>query len=152
MKGYNEFNFFIPSNAVREFLWNLFAPHYIEMVKARAYAQGFNEHEQRSACYTLHKCLSTILLLLAPITPFITDHIWRILYSDKSIHTNTFPVDVIKYSRDMSKYTRMIVEFNSSIWNRKKSEGKSLKDPIDASIPEALEPFKKDLIAMHNIQ
>jgi len=153
MKGYNEFNFFIPSNAVREFLWNLFAPHYIEMVKARAYAQGFNEHEQRSACYTLHKCLSTILLLLAPITPFITDHIWRILYSDKSIHTNTFPVDVIKYSReDMRKYTGMIVEFNSSIWNRKKSEGKSLKDPIDVSIPEALEPFKKDLIAMHNIQ
>lgn len=151
MKGYNEFNFFVASNAVRDFLWNLFAPHYIEMVKARAYAQGFSEQEQISACYTLHKCLSTILLLLAPITPFITDHIWRRVYSNgKSIHLSRFPK--ADYDKEMSKYTEMIVEFNSSVWNMKKSQGKSLKDPISIAIPAELEPFRKDLIAMHNIK
>ncbi len=151
MKGYNEFNFFVASNAVRDFLWNLFAPHYIEMVKARAYAQGFSEQEQISACYTLHKCLSTILLLLAPITPFITDHIWRAVYSKgKSIHLSRFPK--VEYDIDMSRYTSMIVEFNSSVWNMKKSQGKSLKDPISIAIPNELKPFRKDLIAMHNIK
>lgn len=37
-KGYDEYNFFIPAIAIREFTWNLFAAHYIEMVKGRAYA------------------------------------------------------------------------------------------------------------------
>ena len=36
-KGYEEYNFFIPAIAIREFTWNGFAAHYIEMVKARAY-------------------------------------------------------------------------------------------------------------------
>ena len=40
LKHYDELNFFLPSNRGREFLWNLFAPHYLEMVKARAYEGG----------------------------------------------------------------------------------------------------------------
>ena len=40
-KGYDEYNFFVPAIAIREFTWNLFAAHYIEMVKARAYGIGF---------------------------------------------------------------------------------------------------------------
>ena len=35
--GFDEYNFFIPAIAIREFTWNLFAAHYIEMAKARAY-------------------------------------------------------------------------------------------------------------------
>jgi len=40
-KGYDEYNFFIPAIAIREFTWNLFAAHYIEMVKGRAYGIDF---------------------------------------------------------------------------------------------------------------
>ena len=35
-EGYGEYNFFIPATAVREFTWNVFAAHYVEMVKRRA--------------------------------------------------------------------------------------------------------------------
>ena len=73
-KGYEKYNFFIPAIAIREFTWNLFAANYIEMVKARAYGIGFSDKEKDAAIFTLHKVLSTILKLLAPITPFITDH------------------------------------------------------------------------------
>ncbi|MEK0318635.1 MAG: valine--tRNA ligase, partial [Nitrosopumilus sp.] len=59
-KGYKEYNFFIPAITLREFTWNLFAAHYIEMVKARAYGIGFSEEEKNGAIYTLHKILSTI--------------------------------------------------------------------------------------------
>src|SRR5207245_6698523 len=34
--AYEDLNLFLPSNRCREFLWNLFAPHSVEMVKARA--------------------------------------------------------------------------------------------------------------------
>jgi hypothetical protein len=34
----------------------------------------------------------------------------------------------------------------------KKEKGLSLKDEIEVEIPEELEPFEKDLKAMHNIK
>ena len=38
--GFDEYNFFIPAIAIREFTWNIFAAQYIEMAKARAYGIG----------------------------------------------------------------------------------------------------------------
>ena len=149
-KGYADFNFFIPATAVREFTWNLFAAHYVEMVKPRAYGLGFDTSEQEAAWYTLHKCFSTILLLASPIIPFITDQLWRSLYSEKSIHKEMFPEP--SWSTEMTSYTKQISEFNSLVWNSKKEKAISLKDPISINIPNELDLFRKDLVAMHSIK
>ena len=149
-KGYVEYNFFIPAIALREFTWNLFAAHYIEMVKSRAYGIGFSEEEKNGAIYTLHKTLSTILKLLAPITPFITDYLWQTLYSKQSIHKE---LQVQQESpEDMTKFSKEIIEFNSNVWNEKKRKNLSLKDSVSISIPENLIQFKKDLQSMHNLK
>jgi len=149
-KGYKEYNFFVPAIALREFTWNVFAAHYIEMVKARAYGIGFSEEEKNGAIYTLHKILSTILKLLAPITPFITDYLWQTLYSKESIHKE---MQVEKESHeDMTKLTYEITEFNSKVWNEKKAKDLSLKDSISIPIPESLSQFEKDLRSMHNLK
>jgi valyl-tRNA synthetase len=149
-KGYSEYNFFVPAIAIREFTWNVFAAHYIEMVKARAYGDGFTEDEKNAAIYTLHKVLSTILLLLAPITPFITDFMWQTLYSKETIHKQRHPEP--QGMENMSKFTKEIADFNSRVWNEKKSKGLSLKDQITLEIPESLKPFVGDLIPMHRIE
>ncbi len=148
-KGYDEYNFFIPAIAIREFTWNLFAAHYIEMVKARAYGIGFSDEERDGAIYTLHKTLSTILKLLAPITPFITEYLWKTLYSTESIHKQHQVETESKYNQN--KITKEITEFNSKVWNEKKIKNLSLKDSITITIPENLESFKKDLKSMHNL-
>lgn len=148
-KGYEEYNFFIPAIAIREFTWNLFAAHYIEMVKARAYGIEFSDEERDGAIFTLHKTLSTILKLLAPITPFITEHLWKTLYSKESIHKQKqIEAENIE---EQSNITKEITDFNSKVWNEKKSQSLSLKDSIRVEIPEILEPFKKDLKSMHNL-
>jgi valyl-tRNA synthetase len=156
-KGYNDFNFFVPSNAIREFTRNLFAAHYIEMVKARAYNQE-DSIGHKSAIFTLHLCLSTILLLLAPICPFITEELWTKIYSAKSIHVQLMPDFSQRDYHKLSKYTGLITDFNSKVWNKKKETilektGKplSLKDPVEISIPTELNLFKKDLELMHNL-
>lgn len=147
--GFQEYNFFVPAIAIREFTWNVFAAHYIEMVKARAYGDGFTEQEQNSARYTLHKTLATILKLLAPITPFITEYLWKSLYSENTIHKERQPD--VEGHQDMTSLTKEIVEFNSKIWNEKKSKNLSLKDSISIEIPSNLKEFEKDLKSMHNI-
>ena len=149
MEGYEDFNFYVPSNRVREFVWNLFASHYIEMVKKRAYGEGFNKEEQEAAWYTLHQVLRTVMLLLAPIIPFMTDYIWKNLYGKESIHKELFPR---KFKvKDYTKLTETIVEFNSKVWGEKKKRNISLKEPIKMKIPRELKIFRKDLISMHNI-
>jgi valyl-tRNA synthetase len=58
----------------------------------------------------------------------------------------------------MELFTQKIIKFNSEIWNRKKetisnitNKPLSLKDSIKIRIPDELELFKYDLVAMHNI-
>ena len=148
-KGYEKYNFFVPAIAIREFTWNLFAANYIEMVKARAYGVGFSEEEKNAAIQTLHKVLSTILKLLAPITPFITDHLWQTLYSDQSIHKQRQAQP--ESPEDYTSFTKEITEFNSNVWNEKKGKGLSLKDSIVMAVPEKLSAFAKDFESMHNL-
>jgi valyl-tRNA synthetase len=148
-KGYEEYNFFIPAIAIREFTWNVFAAHYIEMVKGRAYGIEFSDEERDGAIFTLHKTLSTILKLLAPITPFITEHLWKELYSENSIHKQR-QVEPENIEND-DNITKEIAEFNSKVWNEKKSQSLSLKDSIKIEVPEILKPFEKDLKSMHNL-
>jgi valyl-tRNA synthetase len=150
LKGYKEFNFFVPATKIREFTWNLFASHYIEMVKARAYGKGFKKEESKAAWFTLHECLKSILLLLAPITPFITEYIWQKLYGKESIHLQTFPKP--KWGEKMRRKTGKLVEFNSKVWNEKKKLGLSLIDKIKMEIPKELKEFEEDLRAMHKLE
>jgi valyl-tRNA synthetase len=152
LKGYEDFNFFIPATKVREFAWNLFASHYIEMVKARAYGKGFNKKEQESAWFTLHECLKNILLLLAPIIPFVTDYIWRKLYSKESIHIQKFPRPKAKFESKMRKKTEKLIEFNSKVWSEKKKLGLPLNASIKIKVPKELKEFERDLKAMHNLE
>jgi valyl-tRNA synthetase len=157
-EGYSNFNFFIPANGIREFTWNVFAAHYIEMIKGRIYDTA-DQSMQRSAIFTSQKCFSTILVLLAPICPFITEELWTKIYSTESIHLQQMPQPLDHYC-ELTKYTKLIMDFNSMVWNKKKSTisdetGKplSLKDSIGSIIiPPDLDLFKEDLKTMHNLK
>ena len=143
--AYEELNFFLPANRCREFLWNVFAPHYMEMVKGRAY-EG-----DTGALWTLHACLRDLLRLLAPITPFSTDTIWREVYGG-SIHEETAPQprDGIPASR--LEATEPLLAFNSDVWKQKRDQGLSLNLPLPGvAIPESLKPFEADLRRMHHL-
>ncbi len=157
IEGYNELNFFIPSNTIREFTWNIFAAHYIELVKSRLYNESEDE-KRKSALYTIHKCFKIILILLEPICPFITYELWTKIYlNNKIIVQKRFP-KITDGFQEMTLFTQKIIQFNSEIWNKKKetisnitNKPLSLKDPIKIIIPNELELFSSDLIAMHNI-
>jgi valyl-tRNA synthetase len=126
------------------------------MVKGRAYGIDFSDEERDGAIFTLHKVLSTILKLLAPITPFITEHLWKVLYSDESIHKEKHAAPGLDSSSSerggFAQLTKEITEFNSKVWNEKKSKELSLKDSIAVPVPEILSAFSKDFTAMHHLE
>ncbi len=153
-KSYETFDFQIGAQAIYNFVWSLFASHLIEMVKTRVYdrKKDFSEKEQKSAVWTLHQCLRKILKLLAPVTPFITDYIWRGIYSEESIHIQEFPKPDYKLIQS-EDITPLITKTNSAIWKAKKEAKISLRQPLEyANLPKELEPYAPDLKQMHNIQ
>ena len=149
VKAYSEFDVFTVATKVREFLFNVFASNYLEMAKGRAYGDGATAKEQEAAWYTLHKVVKSVLLLLAPITPYITDTIWRKLYGTQTIHLQMFP-ESERYDVT-EKVSQSIIEFNAQVWKMKREKGLALKDSIPTKVPTHLKQFEKDLVRMHHL-
>ncbi len=147
-------DFHRPTTEIRSFTWNFLADHVIELVKGRCLNndERFTESEQKSAWYALHESLRTILLVLAPITPFITDRIYRELYSPNGIHRERYPRPVKSWSSPLTQYTSLLLKVNAAIWKFKRENNLSLRQGISAVyIPESLSPWARDLEVMHNI-
>ena len=148
-------NAFTAASAIRTFTWNMFADHYLEAVKSRAYNRSdmFSSRLQRGGWYTLHRCLETILKLLAPIVPFITEALWLELYSKESIHVQRFPDQKPERESDTANLLPRLIEFDNTIWRYKKGQGLALSQELAVPIyaPIELKPLAGDVKAMHRI-
>ncbi|MFX0169336.1 MAG: valine--tRNA ligase [Candidatus Hodarchaeota archaeon] len=149
--GYDKLDFIIPARELRNFTWDIFASHYLELVKGRAYSED-DEPGRNAAWYTLHTVLQAVLKLLAPICPFITDKIHRAVYDSKtSIHTQLFPEPIDGVDPDHP--TEILTKFNTDIWKHKKDLKMSLREAIPSvKTSKVLKPYLDDLKRMHNIQ
>ncbi|MEG1433152.1 class I tRNA ligase family protein [Eubacterium sp.] len=67
----------IAAQKIYDFTWSEYCDWYIELVKPRLY--GEDEGSKLSAEYTLNTVLTTILKLLHPVVPFITEEIYAYL-------------------------------------------------------------------------
>ncbi|RLE75424.1 MAG: valine--tRNA ligase [Thermoprotei archaeon] len=156
LRSYREMDVFVPANELFRFTWHVFADHYIEVAKLRAYnAEGeFSEEEQRAVWYTLHTVLKSVLKLLAPIMPFVTDAVWRRLYGGGSIHRERFPSEVEVERPELAQLIEPLMRFNSKLWSYKKSRGIALNQPLEVKVyaPAALKPFEKDLLVAHRLR
>ncbi|HUR61678.1 MAG TPA: class I tRNA ligase family protein, partial [Candidatus Thermoplasmatota archaeon] len=141
--AYKDLDFFTPANTVRSFVWNTFAPHYVEMVKGRAY------NNDPAACWTLHECLRTVLLLLAPITPFASHYYGHGVYN-VDVHRARFPAPHGHPRKDGT--SDQIIAFNSLVWKTKQEKGLSLGAPIEGlAVPAGLKPYEAELRDMHKL-
>ncbi len=148
-------DFHKPVIEVRRFTWSFFADHVLEMLKGRCFNSDgqFSEVEQRSGWFVLHEVLRIILRALAPITPFITDKIYRELYNDGGIHREPYPSVNESWASEMTAHTELLLQVNRAFWKYKREASISLRQGLpEAYVPKQLEPWSKDLQAMHGIE
>ena len=69
-----DFNFGEATRLLEEFFWSEFCDWYVEMCKPDLIPGGSQRAQTQ---YTLHWVLETILRLLHPIVPFISEELWR---------------------------------------------------------------------------
>ena len=85
-------------NEIEGFFWGDLAGNYLEMCKQRLYEPRESpdgSEPGEGARYSLYQALLTVLKLLAPLLPYVTDEIYCGLFKDEnttgSIHTSRWP-------------------------------------------------------------
>lgn len=117
---------------VENFFWKIFCDNYLELVKKRIY-QG-EGNKKLSAQYTLYKSLLTILKLIAPIMPFITEEIYQEHFrkkeKDKSIHISKWPKVEGIGKEKQEKTFEILMDLLSRIRTEKTNNKKSMNSEI----------------------
>jgi len=150
-KSYSDYDFYQPMLRLRDFLWEVFASHYIEIIKNRAYNEdgNFTKEESEAAKWTLHFLLERMLRLIYPVIPQITS----VIASDFGFNLLKEEFPKAKRGKSNLKLVGELREFNSLVWKTKKDGGKSLRDGVAGiEVPKSLKDFEKDLMACHRLE
>ena len=111
------------------FFWS-FCDDYLELVKSRAYDDA-NDETVRSAAVTLRLALSTLLRLLAPVLPYVSEEAWS-WWRDGSIHRAEWPTtaDLRLAGADALVY-EVAAEVLAEVRKVKSTKRVSLATPVD---------------------
>jgi len=134
--AYENFQFNIALESVRNFTWHVFCDQYLEAVKHRLYStEAPAVKSRRSAQHALHRCLLRILQLLAPICPHVSEEIYQKMPGLKSraesIHLTSWPEPDSKLiDEKMEGSCNAIMALVSEVRRLKSEQRVSLKAPI----------------------
>jgi valyl-tRNA synthetase len=98
-RSFEEWNYASALQEAESFFWSHFTDTYLELVKARARAEGAGVAAARgSAVASLRLGLDVLLRLLAPFLPYITEEVWSWCFAEEKgqpcIHTAPWPSDL----------------------------------------------------------
>jgi len=94
--SFEQYEYFRTKADSEKFFWQVFCDYYLEMVKHRLYnPDQVGEESRRAVQHTLYTGLLSVLKLMAPIMPHITEEIYQGYFrereGDKSIHITSWP-------------------------------------------------------------
>jgi len=145
-KYYLKYDIAGAKRTIEDFFWNIFCDNYLEIVKKRIYN---NKAGKESAQYSLHKILLTIVKLIAPIMPFITENIYQNYYKKtektKSIHLTEFENIEIKDDKKIKETGDLFLKLLSKIRQEKTKAKKAMNAEIVLSLN------KKDIKSLKNM-
>ena len=142
------------------FFWHNLCDNYLEIVKDRLYKPEIRGEKQKAAAqYTLHTTLLTVLKLLAPIMPYITESLYQTHFKEfegkESIHISSWPsYDVKVINEDLEKAGDQIIQIIAAVRKIKSNNNislgadiKSLTVECNKELQKTLEPALEDLKA-----
>ncbi len=122
--------------AVEQFFWHVFCDNYLELAKDRLYNEERGKESRKSAQYALYHCLLSIIKMLSPFVPHITEELYQVYFKKfektKSIHISKWP----EFSKELvdenaEQVGDVTVEVISAVRKHKSDKNLSLKSEIE---------------------
>jgi len=128
-KAMEDCDFMNGTEAARNFIWHVFCDHYLEAAKTRLYGEG---DAKEAAQWTLYNSLRDMLKLMAPVTPHISEEIYRTMYDpEHSITVSEWPkYDESLVDEEAERVGDLIIAAISNIRTEKNRRGVSLNAPV----------------------
>ena len=136
---------------VEDFFWHDFCDNYLELVKNRLYDKDkYSDKEVESALSTLYYSLLTVLKLISPITPHITEEIYQLYFrkyeKKKSIHISSWPEYRKEFDfSNVEESVDLAIEVLSLVRKFKSDNRMSLKKGIRELVIDAKPELEKKL-------
>jgi len=156
-KSFDNYDTSEAKKVVEQFFWHDFCDNYLEIVKDRLYNPDKRGKESREgAQYCLFNSLLSVLKMIAPIMPHVSEEIYQNYFAKKekkkSIHVSDWPKK-FNVKGDL-KSGEKAIEIISKVRQFKTKHNKSLKEKVnlvlDKKLEKDLKVFLKDLKAVCN--
>ncbi len=142
-KSFEKYEYSKAKLEVEKFFWHVFCDNYLEIIKDRIYnPDKRGEEGRKSAQFTLYTSLLTILKMMAPIMPHISEEIYSMYFAKKegkkSIHNSQWPsYDESKINSDADSAGDFFVSLLEHARRAKADKQVSLKEPMKQIYGEA---------------
>ncbi len=163
-RTFNNYEYSRTKQETEKFFWHTYCDFYLELVKDRIYnPDKYPKEALESAKFALYTGLLSVLKLIAPIMPYITEEIYHQYFirleKKKSIHVTSWPEYKAGFVDERSEKTGdFAVEAVAAVRKSKSEQNISLKTPVKsltlkAKLSEAdFELVKRDIQASTNAE
>lgn len=147
-ESFEKYDYSKAKTETEKFFWG-FCDNYLEIVKKRIYNKiGYKKF---SAQYTIYKSLLTILKLIAPIMPFISEEIYQNYFKktekEKSIHLTKWPVSekIVGKTETLDLFLDILTKVRQEKSNNKKPMNAEIVLNLPKKEKNKISPLLEDL-------
>ena len=119
------------ARAIADFVGENLSNWYVRLNRKRFWGGGMTE-DKLAAYQTLYQCLKTVALLMAPVSPFYADNLYRDLTGcDASVHLALFPeADTAVIDADLETRMRMAQSITSMVLALRRKVNIKVRQPL----------------------
>lgn len=142
------------ARAISEFVGDNLSNWYVRLNRKRFWGGDMN-NDKLSAYQTLYTCLETVALLIAPISPFFADQLYRDLTlvtkgNTKSVHLAKFPeADETVINKELEEQMQVAQDMTSMVLALRRKANLKVRQPLSTLMVPVLNDRQKiDIEAM----
>ncbi len=143
----------VAGRLIEDFVDQELSNWYVRLSRRRFW-KGEYEHDKLSAYQTLYECLETLSKLIAPISPFFADWLFRNLNSVtersslQSVHFNDFPeVKNAALDKDLEERMKLAQDASSLILSLRKKINIRVRQPLKKVLIPVFNPLMKEQLS-----
>ena len=128
------------ARAISTFVGDHLSNWYVRLNRKRFWG-GEMTQDKLAAYQTLHQCLTTVALLMAPVAPFYSDRLYRDLtHSENSVHLARFPkCDENVIDKQLEQRMQAAQDITSMVLSLRRKQNLKVRQPLQAIMVPVLD-------------